>query len=66
MEGILEWWIKKSLVKDEPPAEVVVHRGKILQSTLRVVISSNSCVLSTGNPGPPCNRLQATRLPHIS
>ena len=41
MEGILDWWIKESLVKDEPPAEVVVHRGTILQSTLRAVSRLN-------------------------
>lgn len=41
LEGILKWWVARSHLKDGAPVSVVVHRGKLLQSTFRAVSRPN-------------------------
>ncbi|KAK3107115.1 hypothetical protein FSP39_007522, partial [Pinctada imbricata] len=37
LQGILQWWIGKTLVKDDEITEILVQRGRVLSSTLRVM-----------------------------
>lgn len=41
LEGILKWWVARSHLKDGAPMSVVVHGGKLLQSTFRAVSRPN-------------------------